>query len=108
MSDDKIICLRFIGNLRDFFGEEICVEKNKCSELRSFIYKLIRERNLPYSLSDLAIVGENGVVEDDFCRSNIVYVFRRIQGGQFVSVGGEYSSLIYATESSSSFIFHYL
>ncbi|MGC9009538.1 MAG: hypothetical protein ACP5I7_02860 [Sulfolobales archaeon] len=81
MSDEKVICLRFIGNLREFFGEEICVEKIKCIELRSFIYKLIREKNLPYSLSDLVIVGENGTLESDLCKSKIMYVFRRIQGG---------------------------
>ncbi len=79
----KKICLRFIGNLKEFFGEEICIHVKECNDLRDYIGKLIRSRNLPYSLSDLFIVNEKGGVGDELCESSIVYVLRRIHGGGF-------------------------
>lgn len=78
------VCLKFVGNLASFLGNELCLDINKCTSIKELINNLIVENDLPLTIEHLAFIDSNGVAvssDADICNFKDIYVIRVVQGG---------------------------
>ncbi len=77
------VCIKFLGNLAELLGSEVCLELSRCSSIAEVMWSLIKEKNVPVVPEHLIFLsgGKSVSPEDSICRFNELYVIRTLQGG---------------------------